>query len=168
MSDWRLEIKQRQSGRIQRRHYSSKEDKWWSGNDCKHPVLLAAPVRLDVRRVTIVSRHFLYAELASTGALGLEGQTKAWCKYSQQPRSSSTRLHLPFLPTISISNSPCFASELHACVHAITAFQVVACPTGRENRLCVLCVCVRARLCLCVQVGGRGEGGFRVPLRGTE
>lgn len=50
---------------------------------------------------------------------------------------------------ISISNSPCFASELHACVHAITALQVVARPTSgvKKQPLCMhshVCVCVRA------------------------
>lgn len=47
---------------------------------------------------------------------------------------------------ISISNSPCFASELHACVHAITALQVVARPTSgvKKQPLCMQsCVCVR-------------------------
>ncbi len=53
---------------------------------------------------------------------------------------------------ISISNSPCFASELHACVHAITALQVVARLTSgvEKQPLCVwvcVCVCVRMQAC---------------------
>lgn len=38
---------------------------------------------------------------------------------------------------ISISNSPCLASGLHACVHAITALQVAACPSTVQKPLCV-------------------------------
>lgn len=45
-----------------------------------------------------------------------------------------------FLQMISISKTPCFASRLQACVYAITALQVVACPAGGVKKLpvCVL------------------------------
>lgn len=53
---------------------------------------------------------------------------------------------------ISISNSPCFASERHAGVHAITALQVVACPTGGVEKAAFVCVslCVHLWECLFV------------------
>lgn len=56
---------------------------------------------------------------------------------------------------ISISNRPCFASELHACVHTITALQVVACPTSQKAAFVFMCVCVCVSTCLweCLFVG---------------
>lgn len=85
------------------------------------------------------------SRVPSTGA-----QTETKKKHDVKTLSSEEApllFSLPFLPMISISNSPCFASELHACVHAITALQVVARPTSgvKKQPLCMhshVCVCV--------------------------
>lgn len=45
---------------------------------------------------------------------------------------------------ISISNSPCFASEPRACVHAITALQVVLRPASWKKKRKPLCMFVYA------------------------
>ena len=80
------------------------------------------------------------SRVPSTGALGLERQTKKHNVKTLSSEEAPLLFSLPFLLMISISNSSCFASGLHACVHVITALQVVACPTSGVKKL-PFCMC---------------------------
>lgn len=86
------------------------------------------------------------------GALSLESHTKnpdvkTLCSEEAPLLFSSFLLSFPLM--ISISNSSCFALGLHACAHAITALQVVACDQwGKKTKKS--CLCRRVHLCVYV------------------
>lgn len=75
----------------------------------------------------------------SAGSLSLERQTKKLDVKTLSSKEAPLLFSLPFLLMISISNSQCFASGIRACVRAITALQVAACPTSgvQKQSLCM-------------------------------
>ncbi len=144
VSDWTEEIKERQSGWLQKEYYLYKRttDKVVTTEN----ILFCWWLPLLQCRESPMFPIITISRVPSTGALRDKQKHDVNTLNSEEAPLLSS---LPFLPMISISNSPCFASELHACVHAITALQVVACPTSQKSSLCA-CVYASTRVQVCL------------------
>lgn len=134
-------------------NYSYEDDSWWSGNNGKHFVLLEATICFRANHLQC-SPIITISGVPSTGALSLERQTKAWCKYSQQWRSSSSRCLSPLATWL--------AFQTVLVLHQSLVF--VCMPSQPCRWRPVQAAELKSSLCSCV----RGSVFVRLPLCGKD